>query len=90
MDLLNDLREKHLFNGSREHTCLLRFAFMHVLQSDLDECKEKWNTHSIRPVKQSRCPSGKPEVMYNLPHRFVPVLKFNIFILDEVKVKIKQ
>lgn len=72
MDLLNDLRERGLFNNSHDQMCLLRFAFMEVLQNDLDEFREKWNTHTIRPVKQSRCPSGKPEVMYSLPHRFLP------------------
>ncbi|KAF3851382.1 hypothetical protein F7725_013154, partial [Dissostichus mawsoni] len=68
MDLMNDLRERHHFSGSHAHTCLVRFVFMGVLQRDLDECREKWNTHIIRPVNQSRCPSGKPDVMYNLPH----------------------
>ncbi|KAL3971405.1 solute carrier family 15, member 5 [Sarotherodon galilaeus] len=70
MDLLSDMREMHVFNGSHEHMCLVRFIFMAVLQRDLDECKRKWNTHLIRPVSQSRCPSGKPDVMYYLPHRF--------------------
>lgn len=70
MDLLSDMKEMHLFNGSHEHMCLVRFIFMAVLQRDLDECKRKWNTHLIRPVSQSRCPSGKPDVMYYLPHRF--------------------
>lgn len=71
IDLMNDLRDRHLFSGSREHTCLVRFVFLGVLQRDLDECREKWNTHAIRPVNQSRCPSGKPDVMYNLPHRLL-------------------
>ncbi|CAI5644278.1 unnamed protein product [Oreochromis niloticus] len=62
MDLLSDMREMHLFNGSHEHMCLVRFIFMAVLQRDMDECKRKWNTHLIRPVK--------PDVMYYLPHRF--------------------
>ncbi|KAL3984517.1 hypothetical protein ACER0C_016142 [Sarotherodon galilaeus] len=57
MDLFSDMKEMHLFNGSHEHR-------------DLEECKRKWNTHLIRPVSQSRCPSGKPDVMYYLPHRF--------------------
>ncbi|XP_048111462.1 uncharacterized protein LOC125302346 [Alosa alosa] len=70
MDLMSDLRERHLFNGSHEHTCLVRFVFLGVLQGDLDECRRKWNTHTIRPVRLSRCPSGKPDVIYNLPHRF--------------------
>ncbi|KAI9525212.1 hypothetical protein NQZ68_009892 [Dissostichus eleginoides] len=90
MDLMNDLRERHHFSGSHAHTCLVRFVFMGVLQRDLDECREKWNTHIIRPVNQSRCPSGKPDVMYNLPHRYggtdcgfpVPQDDLGQFVLD--------
>ncbi|XP_057183101.1 uncharacterized protein LOC130549790 isoform X2 [Triplophysa rosa] len=69
MDLLNDLRGRQLFNGSHEHICLVRFVFLGMLQKELDETKEIWNTHTIRAVKQSRCPSGKPDAMYILPHR---------------------
>lgn len=69
---MNDLRKREAsLVGSHEHTCLVRFVFMDVLQRDLDECRERWNTHTIRPVKQSCCPSGKPDVMYYLSHRFV-------------------
>nr|XP_023700260.1 uncharacterized protein LOC111860629 isoform X3 [Paramormyrops kingsleyae] len=71
IDLFNDLRERHLFNGSHEHKCLLRYVFLGILQKDLDEYRELWNNHTIRPVRQSSCHSGKPEAMYHLPHRFV-------------------
>nr|XP_055023173.1 uncharacterized protein LOC129413507 isoform X1 [Misgurnus anguillicaudatus] len=71
IDLFSDLRERHLFSGSHEHKCLLRYVFLGVLQKELDEYRELWNNHTIRPVRQSRCPSGKPEAMYHLPHRFV-------------------
>ncbi|XP_061600124.1 uncharacterized protein LOC133462737 [Cololabis saira] len=70
MDLFSDLRERHLFNGSYEHTNLLRYCFLDVLQKELNEYKQQWNTHIIRPVRQSRCPSGRPEAMYFLPNRF--------------------
>ena len=71
MDLLNELRDQQLFNGSREHICLVRFVFLDGLQRHLDECKDIWNPHTMRPVMQFQCPSGKPDVMYTLPHRFV-------------------
>ncbi|MED6285477.1 hypothetical protein CHARACLAT_029707, partial [Characodon lateralis] len=70
MDLFNDLRERHLFNGSRQHMSLVRYCFLGVLQKELDEYKQLWNTHTICPVRQSKCPSSKPEAMYHLPHRF--------------------
>ncbi|KAG9263170.1 hypothetical protein AMEX_G23174 [Astyanax mexicanus] len=70
MDLFSDLRERHLFNGSYEDTCLLRYSFLEVLQKELDDYKQLWNTHTIRPVRQSYCPSGKPDAMYYLSERF--------------------
>ncbi|XP_056106311.1 uncharacterized protein LOC130084836 [Rhinichthys klamathensis goyatoka] len=70
IELFSDLRERHLFNGSHEHKCLLRYVFLSILQKDFDEYRELWNNHTIRPVRQSRCHSGKPEAMYHLPHRF--------------------
>ncbi|XP_053274006.1 uncharacterized protein LOC128436266 [Pleuronectes platessa] len=70
IDVFSDLRERHLFNGSHEHKCLIRYVFLAVLQKELDEYRQLWNNHTIRPVRQSRCPSGKPEAMYHLPDRF--------------------
>lgn len=70
MELFGDMRERHLFNGSYEQTCLLQHCFLNVLQEDLDQFKHHWNTHTIRPVRQSKCPSGKPDAMYHVPHRF--------------------
>ncbi|XP_050960119.1 uncharacterized protein LOC127161396 [Labeo rohita] len=35
IDLFSDLRERHLFNGSHEHKCLLRYVFLGILQKDL-------------------------------------------------------
>lgn len=81
IELFSDLRERHLFNGSHEHKCLLRYVFLNVLQKELDEYRDLWNTHTIRPVRQSCCPSGKPEAMYHLPHRYVfsPCILFHSF-----------
>ncbi|MEQ2312959.1 hypothetical protein AMECASPLE_036717 [Ameca splendens] len=47
---------------------LVQYCFLGVLQKELDEYKQLWNAHTIRPVCQSKCPSGKPEAMYHLPH----------------------
>ncbi|KAK5612583.1 hypothetical protein CRENBAI_011095 [Crenichthys baileyi] len=58
MDLFSDLRERHLFNGSRQHMSLVRYCFLGVLQKELDDYKQLWNTHTIRPVRQFKCPSA--------------------------------
>ncbi|CAL8339152.1 unnamed protein product [Boreogadus saida] len=70
MDLFSDLRDRHYFNGTHEHKCLVRYVFLGIFHKELDEHRELWNNHTIRPVRQSLCPSGKPETMYHLPHRF--------------------
>ncbi|XP_032413133.1 uncharacterized protein LOC116716388 isoform X2 [Xiphophorus hellerii] len=55
MDLMNDLKERHLFNGSHDHTCLVRFVFMDMLQRDLDECKDRFGgTDCGFPVSQEQ------------------------------------
>ncbi|XP_034094570.1 uncharacterized protein LOC117561334 isoform X6 [Gymnodraco acuticeps] len=61
IELFSDLRERHLFNGSHEHKCLLRYVFLGILQKDLDEYRQLWNNHTIRPVRLSQCPSGLAE-----------------------------
>ncbi|CAL9694886.1 unnamed protein product [Knipowitschia caucasica] len=70
IDFFGDLREKHLFNGCQEHMSLVRYCFLDLLQKELDDYRRLWNTHTIRPVRQSRCPSCKPEAMYHVPQRF--------------------
>ncbi|XP_023192286.1 uncharacterized protein LOC111612172 [Xiphophorus maculatus] len=70
MDLFGDLRDSGNFNGSVEHQCLLRFCFTRVLQKDLDECKNLWNNHRIRPSRLASCPGGIPNELYLLPHRY--------------------
>ncbi|AWP12639.1 putative fibrinogen C domain-containing protein 1-like [Scophthalmus maximus] len=67
IEVFSDLRKGHLFNGTHEH----KYVFLDILEKELDEYKQLWNNHTIRPVRQSRCPSGKPETMYHLAHRFV-------------------
>ena len=70
MDLFYDLRERHLFKSSYEHTRLLRYSCLGARQKELDEHKHHWNAHVIRPVRQSNWTSGWAEVMYHLPHRW--------------------
>ncbi|CAI5646154.1 unnamed protein product [Oreochromis niloticus] len=60
MDCFGDLRDSGNFNGSHERQCLLRFCFTGVLQKDLDECKDLWNKHRIRPSRLASCPGGIP------------------------------
>ncbi|XP_039608697.1 uncharacterized protein LOC120528585 isoform X2 [Polypterus senegalus] len=70
MEVLVDLKDSGNFSGSHQHKCLLRFAFLELMQKDLNEFKDLWNQHRIRPSRMSACPSGIPSEIFSLPHRF--------------------
>lgn len=38
-----------------------------LLQNDLDDMATTWNHHLIRSTHNSRMPSGRPNVMYQVP-----------------------
>ena len=42
----------------------------HCLQDDLDEMVATWNRHMIRPTKNARIPSGRPNSLYQLPQLY--------------------
>lgn len=44
----------------------LHFTF--CFQDELDEIRNVWNSHRIRPSTNSNVPSGIPDVMYLAPH----------------------
>ena len=54
--------------GSEFHLECLWFCFQLVLQDDLDEVKNHWNTHRIRRSKHGTVP-GVPDILFFLPQR---------------------
>lgn len=68
IELFEDLVQFGAFHpGCIVETEILRFCFMGVLQSDLDDVRRRWNTHRIRPSAGARCPAGIPDELYYLP-----------------------
>jgi len=43
---------------------------MDVLQRDLDMARQTWNLHKIRKVNNSEAPSGKPDMLFEMPEIF--------------------
>lgn len=63
-----DLRDSGAFNDSNVvHTECIRFCFMDIIQEELYKLAQLWNSHLIRPTKNSVCPSGKPDILYFIP-----------------------
>ena len=58
INFFKDLRHQGDFDATiAYHVDALRFSFMGLLQSELDETRELWN----------KCPAGRPDVLYHLP-----------------------
>lgn len=46
----------------------LWFCFRAVIQNELDNIKQHWNTHGMRPSGHGTVP-GAPDILFYLPHR---------------------
>ena len=51
----------------------MRFCFLGLIQSELDETRALWNNHRIRKTRNSECPAGRPNILY-----FAPQISFGI------------
>jgi hypothetical protein len=49
---------------------LFIYLYLFRSQEDLDEIVNTWNRHLIRPSRNARIPSGRPNIMYNLPELY--------------------
>ena len=68
IEFVESLIEFGVFHpGCHKETDCLRYCFMDLIQSDLDEVRRQWNTHRIRPSVGARCPAGIPDELYHLP-----------------------
>ncbi|KAK9970119.1 hypothetical protein ABG768_026086 [Culter alburnus] len=64
--LFAELRDNGYFDGGFLDKSLLQFCCMGLIQDELDDTAQVWNTHTIRPSKNISNPSGQPSVMYVL------------------------
>ena len=69
INIFKDLCDANILDTSLSHlTECLRFCFIGLLQSELDETVSLWNNHRIRKVRNSECPAGRPNVLYYAPN----------------------
>ena len=53
---------------------LLAFTIGGILENELDEFVDYWNSHKIRKNQLSGCPYGIPNDMYDTPELFSKLL----------------
>ena len=69
INLFKDMCSQGILHTDKDyHIHCLRFCFMGLLQTELDETAFLWNNHRIRKVKNSECPFGRPSVLYLTSH----------------------
>ncbi|KAI9541202.1 hypothetical protein NQZ68_032986 [Dissostichus eleginoides] len=46
---------------------LIQFCYLNLVQDELDEVVNTWNSHKIRPRSTDDTASGRPVIMYSFP-----------------------
>ncbi len=67
MDFFKDMIDRDVLNTANSlHMECLWFCFSDLLQKELNDIKEHWNSHYIRRSRHDTI-DGKPDVLYHLP-----------------------
>ncbi|KAK3088617.1 hypothetical protein FSP39_021324 [Pinctada imbricata] len=88
MDLFADLGQdgNDFFRGDMLDKYIIQFCFMNVIQANLDEVCDIWNTHRLQS-NDNRVGGGKrPILLYSLPHLYG--LNNHICQVEETEVDI--
>ena len=68
MSYFRGLRSEGIYHdGNPLHVESLRFCFIKIIQSELDQVMKEWNTHVISSKRNAEGPSGKPDIMFFNP-----------------------
>jgi hypothetical protein len=43
------------------------YCYYHIINQELQDFKEDWNSHRIRKTHGARCPGGVPNDLFHLP-----------------------
>lgn len=70
IDYFKDMVTSTLLNvGNEFHMESLWFCYAHIIQADLDNVVEHWNSHYIRQSRHDTV-SGIPDILYSLPEYY--------------------
>ena len=88
ISFFRDMIDQGMYDTSDDlHREAIRYFFGSIITSNLAKVARDWNNHRIRPVANSDCPAGKPNVMYYVPPPDAEECKLDIDIdmLDDVQ-----
>lgn len=87
IDYFKDLRDQGLYDDSNNiHVEALKFCYYGLIQLHLDQVKHTWNHHKIRSTKYAESPSGRPDLMFFLPHNYNAIDCAFVFNADELEL----
>lgn len=67
MNLFQSFQDDGHFTGDFLDKSLIQFCFLNLVQDELDEVVNSWNSHKIRQRASDGAASGRPFVMYSFP-----------------------
>ncbi|XP_049457607.1 uncharacterized protein LOC125904311 [Epinephelus fuscoguttatus] len=67
IQLLGELQDEGSFDGGVLDKAILQLCVMGLIQEELNNIKDVWNAHRIRPTSNPNVPHGIPNVMYSTP-----------------------
>ncbi|XP_063076248.1 uncharacterized protein LOC134466278 isoform X1 [Engraulis encrasicolus] len=70
MNRFQELKDKDCFTGDFLDKQLILFTCLSIIQEELQQVAQLWNTHVVRKSRNAVAPSGRPILMYTLPHLF--------------------
>ncbi|XP_038147935.1 uncharacterized protein LOC119787932 [Cyprinodon tularosa] len=70
MDRFQKLKDDDYFSGDFLDKQLVLFTCLKIIEEELQQVSHLWNTHTIRHSRNAVAPSGRPILMYTIPHLF--------------------
>ncbi|XP_074656641.1 uncharacterized protein LOC141909875 [Tubulanus polymorphus] len=71
MNMFKDMSDTGIFsNADAVHVETIRFCFHQLIEQDLEDFRNEWNSHRIRRQRNCDVPCSKPDLLYFAPELF--------------------
>ncbi|XP_032365456.1 uncharacterized protein LOC116680989 [Etheostoma spectabile] len=90
MNLFQTFQDDGHFTGDFLDKSLIQFCFLNLVQDELDEVVNTWNSHKIRPRSSDDVASGRPFVMYSFPELHSAEDRLKPIAMEEVTLCMEE